>query len=89
MARAGTVTVTTAGTSLRGPDQTAHEVYLRGHPNNTKEVYVGGADGEVSGTTGFPLPPTGPAICLIVSNLSALWFDANVSGEKVCWILVD
>lgn len=90
MARAGTITVTTAGTSVAGPDQIAHKVYLRAHPDNTQEVYIGGTADEVSGTTGFPLPPSGPAICVEVNNnLNELWFDANVNAEKICWFLID
>ena len=90
MARAGTITVTTAGTSVQGPDQqVGSAVLIRAHPDNTQEAYVGGANGEVSNTTGFALPPAGNAICLKIHNLNELWFDANVSGEKICWISVD
>jgi len=83
----GQVTVTTAGTAVQGTDVGLDNgVYVKAHPDNTDTVWVGqdGAD-DVSSTTGFPLD-AGEAIVVQVDNLNMLWFDADVNGEKVCWL---
>lgn len=90
MASSGTITIASAGTSERGPNVlVGRGVYLRAHPDNTQEAYVGYADSEVSDTTGYPLPAAGDSILLRVPNLNVLWFDANTDGQKICWILAD
>lgn len=81
-----TVTVTTAGTEVRGPDMPGNGFYLKAHPDNTDTVWVGNnGSGVVSSATGFPLNP-GEAIYVPVGNLNRVMFDADVSGEKVCCI---
>lgn len=89
MARSGQITVTTAGTAVRGPDQGAHLVSFTAHPDNTDVVWLGDNEaGDVSSANGYPLNP-GEAVALQVSNLNLLWFDADVNGEKVCWLRLD
>jgi len=85
----GQVTVTTAGTAVQGSTISGRVFSLQAHPDNTDTAWVGndGAD-DVSSTTGFPLQPSGPAVVLVIDDLSDLWFDADVNGEKVCWIRI-
>lgn len=94
----GQITVTTAGTAVQGPDIAADKVALAAHPGNTGIVYVGNdGAGDVAATTGFPLLSsatlTGSFVVIElarygVKNLNALWFDAAVNGNKVCWLIV-
>lgn len=80
----GIVTVTTAGTEVTGPTQENTGGYLlKSHPANTDTVWVmtvGAAK-----TAGFPLD-LGETVYVNVLNLNQLDFDADVSGEKICWI---
>ena len=88
--RSGQVTVTTAGTAVQGPDFDCDFVQLVAHPSNTDSVWVGvdstGAD--VANTTGFPLTTSGNQVVMDVANLTELYFDAEVNGEKVCWVAI-
>lgn len=83
----GQITVTTAGTAVAGPDVRGHEWLVRAHPDNTQEVWVGqdGA-GDVTNTNGFPLVPTSEPVRFYAPNLNLLRFDADVNGEKICWL---
>lgn len=85
----GQITVTTAGTAVAGTDVAGNYFALKGHPSNTGTVWVGndGSD-DVSSANGFPLDP-GQAIEAFASNLSALRFDADTNGDKVCWYRVE
>ncbi len=85
----GQITVTTAGTEVRGPNQPGTEFLLTALPANTGVMYVGeNGDGTVSATTGFPLKP-GDQVRIRVRDLNMLWFDASVNGEKVAWLKAD
>ena len=83
----GIVTVTTAGAAEQGDDIASDNgFWIKAHPDNTDTVWVGNdGSNDVSSSNGFPLDP-GEAIPLSVANLNHLIFDADVSGEKVCWI---
>lgn len=84
-ARSGQITVATAGTAVAGPDVAGTRFVFTAHPSNTKPVWVGHVNGDVDANNGFPLTP-GDALELFATNLNQLWFDADVNGEKVCWI---
>lgn len=89
MNRSGQVTVTTAGTAVQGDDVPAKAFfYFMGHPDNTDSVWLGNVSGDVASTNGFALG-AGEKIVMYLANLSDLWFDADVSGEKICWIWSD
>ena len=82
----GQVNITTAGTAVRGPTMpNPGGFFIKAHPDNTDTVWIG-ADGfdDVSSTTGYPLNP-GEQILVGVGNLNQLWFDADISGEDICW----
>lgn len=81
----GQITVTTAGTAVQGTDLPGGEFMLKAHPDNTDTVWVGNVSGDVASSNGFPLNP-GETVVVRVSNLDALWFDAEVNGEKICWL---
>jgi hypothetical protein len=87
MAKSGQITVTTAGTAVKGDDEVGMELFLKAHPDNTDTVWVGNEDGDVDNTNGFPLD-AGETVLVKAGNLSDLYFDADVNGEKVCWIRV-
>jgi hypothetical protein len=86
MAIAYRITVAAAGTPVQGPDAQGFEFTLEGDPNNTKPVYVYDSNTDTA-TKGFALGP-GAMIRIRVSNLNALWFDAEVNGEDVLAIKV-
>lgn len=89
--RSGQVTVTTAGTAVQGTNAPGNLFILKAHPDNTDAVWVGNDDAaspDVSSSTGFPLDP-GESMVIEVPNLNNLWFDADVNGEKICWIKVN
>ena len=81
----GQITVTTAGTAVQGTDVPGGEFMLKPDPDNTEAIWVGNVAGDVTNANGFPLD-AGESIIVKVSNLDALWFDADVNGEKVCWL---
>jgi hypothetical protein len=81
----GQITVTTAGTAIQGTNLPGGEFMLKAHPDNTDTVWVGNVSGDVASSNGFPLNP-GETVVVRVSNLDALWFDADVNGEKICWL---
>lgn len=92
----GQITVTTAGTAVQGPDVAGinflpNELFtflLKAHPDNTDVVWVGNdGAGDITSSNAFPLNPGETAVVEDI-NLNALWFDADVSGAKVCWLLV-
>lgn len=87
-ARSGQITVVTAGTAVQGPSTTTGSTFLlAAHPANAQAVWVGSdAEGDdVANTNGYPLKP-GASVTIQVSDLSALWFDADANGEKICWL---
>ena len=89
MARAGQITIATAGTAIQGTARASHLIALKAHPDNTDAAWVGNDDaGDVTSSNGYPLDP-GETIVIEVVNLSDLWFDADVSGEKICWLALD
>lgn len=85
----GLITVTTAGTAVQGTATPgAVRVAVKAHPNNTDTVWWGNdGAGDVTSSNGFPLDP-GEGIVLR-GNLNQYWFDADVSGEKICWGVVE
>ena len=89
MALSGQITVTTAGTAVQGSDVPGTMFSLKAHPDNTDTVWVGedGA-GDVSSANGYPLD-AGESVVLQVADLNHLWFDADVNGEKICWLALD
>jgi hypothetical protein len=83
----GLITVTTAGTAVQGGNVAlTNGVFVKAHPDNTDTVWVGNdGAGDVAATNGYPLN-AGEFIVIQVDNLSDLWFDADVNGEKICWL---
>lgn len=89
MQRSGQVTVTTAGTAVQGDDESGWLWSLAAHPDNTDIVWVGEVSDDVSSANGYPLKAGSAPVIVSIGNLSDLWFDADVSGEKVCWLKLD
>jgi hypothetical protein len=89
MSRSGQITITTAGTAVQGTSVNGDMFALAAHPDNTDVVWVGSdGAGDVSSSNGFPLS-AGKSIAVIrVGSLDELWFDADVNGEKVCWLVL-
>lgn len=87
--RSGQITVTTAGTAVQGTSVAGEIFSIAPAPANTGIIYVG-ADStnvEVASTSGYPLSP-GESVIVKAYNLSELWFDSTVNGEKVCWLRI-
>lgn len=81
----GQITVTTAGTAVRGLDVPG-ALFVRALSTNTGAIFVGndGANDVTSGN-GYELAP-GDALPFVIRNLEDYWFDAATNGNKVCWI---
>jgi hypothetical protein len=88
MALSGQITVTTAGTAVQGSDVPGSLFSLKAHPDNTDTVWVGEVSGDVASSNGFPLN-SGESVVVQVANLNHLWFDADVNGEKICWLALN
>lgn len=89
-ALSGIITIAAAGTAQQGTNTrpTASAVAVKAHPDNSDTVWVGSdGAGDVASTNGFPLNP-GEGVVL-PGNLADYWFDADVSGEKICWLVVE
>jgi hypothetical protein len=84
----GQITVATAGTAVQGPDVPfVAGIAVKAHPDNADTVWVGNnGSNTVSSANGFPLNP-GEGVVL-AGNLNQYWFNADVSGEKICWLTV-
>lgn len=86
-ARSGVITIATAGTAQAGPATAGISVAVKAHPDNSDTVWIGNdGAGDVANTNGFPLNP-GEGVVLS-GNLSQFYFDADVSGEKLCWLVI-
>ena len=81
----GQITVTTAGAAVQGPDAPGAIFSIKPHHDNTDAVYVGNVSGDVSNANGYVLK-VGEAVVVQVANLNQLYFDADVNGEKICWL---
>jgi len=80
----GIITVATAGTEVQGPDISApNGFYICGHPSNTQNVWIM-PHGEAK-TSGYCLDAM-QSILVRVACLYSLDFDADVNGEKLCYI---
>jgi hypothetical protein len=83
----GQIVVAAAGTAVQGTSvANANGFYVKAHPSNTGAVWFGdNGAGSAGSASGYPLNP-GEQVIVSVANLSQLWFDAAVSGEKACWL---
>jgi len=84
--RSGQITVTTAGAAVTYSGSAGRGTfYIKPHPDNTDTVWVGndGAD-DVTSSNGLPLTQDSEVI-IYEGDLSDLYFDADVDGEKFCW----
>lgn len=90
--RSGSLTVTTAGTAVKGPANPAAEgakllsFYLKAATTNTAIVFVGESGGTVTSITGFSLA-AGDTVLVEVNSLDELWFNASADGQKVLWLV--
>lgn len=87
MALSGQITVTTAGTAVQGTNQPGSLFAVKPHHDNTDAVFIGNVSGDVTNANGFVLEP-GEVVIIESGNLNHYWFDADVSGEKICWLLL-
>ena len=81
----GQITVTTAGTAVQGTDIPGNAFALKPHHDNTDAVFVGNVTNDVTNANGYVLE-TGESVVVYVANLNHLWFDADVNGERICWL---
>ncbi len=86
MALSGQITIAVAGTAQQGPATPPAAAFaIKAHPDNADTVWVGGDGTDVTSSDGFPLDP-GEGIVLHGALLDRYWFDAEVNGDKFCWI---
>ena len=79
----GKTTVTTAGTRVQLPTNTAVGIVIKALTSNTGTIYVGSS--LVSASIGFQLL-AGDTVSVDISNTNVLWIDSSVSGEGVTWL---
>lgn len=85
----GQIAVTVAGDAEQGPDVAGTYFALKAHPANGGTVWIGNdGNDDVDGSTGFPLEP-GEGIEVFARSLTELYFDADNSGDRVCWVRVE
>lgn len=86
----GVITVMTAGTAVQGPSSPAYygpvTFILTADSDNTGEIYVGNVSGDVASTNGMPVQP-GSSLYLRCKALDAYYFDAEVNGETIGWVV--
>lgn len=81
------VTVTTAGTRVQLASTTSiRSVCIKALNGNTGKIYIG--DVTVSASNGYELPKD-VSVCLDINNLSLVYVDSSVNGEKVAYIAVN
>lgn len=85
----GQIIIATPGTAEQGPHVEGHYFALKAHPANVGTVWLGNdGNDDVSSSSGFPLDP-GEGVEVFARTLAALYFEADNSGDKVCWVRVE
>jgi hypothetical protein len=85
MAQSGQITIAAAGTAQAGPATSGQVIAIKALVGNAGNVYVGNdAAGDVTSANGFELAP-GEGIT-VKKGLASFWFDAAISGDKLCWL---
>jgi hypothetical protein len=86
----GVKAVTTAGTAvqLNAGMQVNGPVTIKALTGNTGLIYIGGVNGDVQSTNGYPLLAGDMVILDQVGNLSEIWVNSAVNGEGVAWLLL-
>ena len=88
MASSGQITIAAAGTAQAGPATTGQAIAIKAMIGNAGNVFVGNdAAGDVTSLNGFELAP-GEGVT-VRKPLASFWFDAAVSGDKLCWLELD
>lgn len=84
----GQKTVTTAGTAVQlSTTSNIGEFIIKANNGNTGLMFIGNdGAGDVTSANGFELS-AGRSVPFI-GNLSSIWVDSAVSGEKVNWIKI-
>jgi hypothetical protein len=87
----GQTTVTAAGTAVPlGSQQIAAPLMVKALSANTGLVFLGNdGAGDVTSANGMQLAAGEMVIFNHVANLSALYLDAAVNGEGVCWLVLE
>lgn len=90
MALSGQITVTTAGTAVKGTNEPGRLFSIIAHPDNTDTVWIGNDGSEdITNLNSYPLNAAGSPIILALANLNQVWVDADVNAGKVCWIKLE
>lgn len=95
----GTYKVVTSGVTAGVTSGTAKQLTVTSTPckridcvsadTNTGTVYMGGPTTLASTKTGVPLLSPGSSCTLYVNDVSLVWFDSTVSGDKISYIYHD
>ena len=79
--------VTISGAASQFPDAYGLLATIKGHPDNTGNVYIGQSD--VTTLNGFPLAAGEAVVVVIEGNLDVLYAESDVENERVCWVISD
>ncbi len=80
------VTITAAGTgeqlaSLAVPH--GMKLILRGHPDNTGDVYIGASKANAESAAARATLKAGDAVELNLTNANLVWWNASGAGQKI------
>jgi hypothetical protein len=82
--------VTGPGVAVQGPDQAIPHGFaltVKAHPDNGGRIWIGNAELNAENhAVAYPLEPN-ESVDLRVDNISRLWFDADVSGDDVIFLV--
>lgn len=86
----GVKTVTTSGTpvQLSATSVGCKRVDIVAQSGNNGVCYVGGSNTLASTQTGVPITPLG-SYTFFITDLSSVWVDSTVSGDKVSFVYFD
>lgn len=87
----GQKTVTTAGTAVAlGSQVIDAPLAVKALSANTGLIFIGSdGAGDVASNNGFQLAAGEQVTFEFVGNLASLWVDSAVSGEGVCWLVLN
>lgn len=86
----GSMTVSASGVSVALADyrQVNCPVMLKAFPGNTGTIYIGNVSGSVTATNGMPLSSGEAMVYSFVGNLSDIYVNSSVNGDKVAWAVL-
>lgn len=86
MQRSGQITVTGV---TKFPNIWCITIAIKAHPDNTDTIWIGNDGNDtLASTSGYPINPGEAIIINAEGNINTLYAVADVSDEKLCWIVI-